>query len=331
MFQTHRTKNNHTTLYLKDIHQFFIQQGIIEDLRTKSQIRAHVLSVQKKYRGLKGIEKKFFDKQDLSNPYADTRILYTGQDRPIKRIFVGVDIGIGELLLVDSLARKGQRVDCVLAHHPLGVGLAGLGEVMGLQAQMLEALGLDKTIAEKLMQKRIEEVDNSIHGENHLRVVDAARQLDIPLLCCHTPADNHVARYLQCLMDRQKPKTLKHVVDLLLKEPEYQSALTVKAGPRIIVGKPGDKAGKCVIDMTGGTEGSKEAFARLSQAGVQTLIGMHMSENHLKQVKNEYINVVIAGHIASDNLGLNLLLDKLARRVSGLEIIEGSGFRRVRR
>lgn len=331
LFKRIKKEYNFKTLQLNDIYQFFIQQGLVEDLRNKKQISDYLLSLKKKYRSLKSLEKKFFDKEDLSNPYADTRILHGNLRRPIKTILVGIDIGVGELLLVERLAKKGRPIDLVISHHPLGVGSAGLGDVMHLQAALLENLGLDKKIAEELMQKRIDEVDHSVHGENHFRTVDVARMLNIPLMCCHTPADNHVARYLQNLMDKQKPATLKKVVELLLKEPEYKMAAFSKAGPKIIAGKPEDKAGKIVLDMTGGTEGSKEVLARLSQAGVKTLVGMHMSENYLKQVKNEYLQVVIAGHIASDNLGLNLLFDKLEKKIHKLEILECSGFRRVRR
>jgi hypothetical protein len=39
---------------------------------------------------------------------------------------------------------------------------------------------------------------------------------------------------------------------------------------------------------------------------------------------------VIAGHIASDTLGLNLLLDAVGRR-GGFEVLECSGFKRVPR
>jgi hypothetical protein len=42
------------------------------------------------------------------------------------------------------------------------------------------------------------------------------------------------------------------------------------------------------------------------------------------------IRSVIAGHIASDNLGLNLLLDEVEKR-EPFEVIECSGFRRVKR
>jgi hypothetical protein len=40
--------------------------------------------------------------------------------------------------------------------------------------------------------------------------------------------------------------------------------------------------------------------------------------------------VVIAGHISSDTLGLNLLLDEIEKEEK-LKIINCSGFRRIRR
>jgi putative NIF3 family GTP cyclohydrolase 1 type 2 len=82
--------------------------------------------------------------------------------------------------------------------------------------------------------------------------------------------------------------------------------------------------------MTGGTEGSRDILKSLSQGGVNTIVGMHMSEEHRKEAEKCHLNVVIAGHIASDNLGINLLLDKV---LSGqkINIIECSGFRRVAR
>ena len=51
---------------------------------------------------------------------------------------------------------------------------------------------------------------------------------------------------------------------------------------------------------------------------------------HYEKIKSEHINVVVAGHMASDNLGMNLLLDKLEQKAK-IEIIPCSGFRRIRR
>ena len=43
---------------------------------------------------------------------------------------------------------------------------------------------------------------------------------------------------------------------------------------------------------------------------VGTLVGMHYSEGHRKRAEELKLNLVIAGHISSDVLGMNLILDK---------------------
>lgn len=315
---------------LKEIYELFIREGIKADLRTRQDIHQYLRHKRKEYRTVPQLLKKFFDKESLSNPYADTRILYGDNKTEIKNILVGIDIEVGELLLARQLREEGQPIDLVLAHHPEGVALAALDDVMHLQVDLLHKVGLEKRVAKDLMLKRVEEVNRRLHSHNHARVVDTAQLLGIPFLCCHTPSDNHVAGYLQNLMDKKRPKTLHDILKLLCREPEYQEAMALKAGPMILVGKPQDKAGKVWVDMTGGTEGSKEIFARLSQAGIQTVLCMHLSEDHYTKVKSEYLNVVNAGHIASDNLGMNLLLDKLERKEK-FNFIECSGFRRTKR
>jgi putative NIF3 family GTP cyclohydrolase 1 type 2 len=149
-------------------------------------------------------------------------------------------------------------------------------------------------------------------------------------MCVHTPADNHVTDYLQKFLNRKKPKTLKNVIDALGTIPEYRDAARKNASPFIMIGKEKDNAGKIVVDMTGGTEGSRRVFPRLSQAGVNTLVGMHFSEQHFKSAQKEHINIIIAGHISSDTLGLNLLLDRLCKE-DDFEIIPCSGFVRIKR
>jgi hypothetical protein len=182
------------------------------------------------------------------------------------------------------------------------------------------------------LDERMREVERRVMPNNHSRPVDAARLLDMPFMCLHTPADNHVFAFLQKLMRMKRPERLEDVIDILLNIPEYRQAKTDLVGPKIILGSPKRKVGKILLEMTGGTEGSKDVFMRLRRSGVRTLISMHLSEEHLKKVKDADLNVVIAGHISSDTLGLNLLLDGISRE-SGeeLKVIGCSGFRRVKR
>ena len=315
---------------LKHIYEIFIREGIKSDPRKPEQIRKTLQDKLKEYRKQRTAARKFFDSERFRNPYADLRILNGDPQLEVKRMLVGIDIDVGELVMADRMAQKGEGFDLVLAHHPKGIALAGLDDVMRLQTDLLVNLGINESIANDLMGKRIQEVARNLHSANHARVVDAANLLNIPLMCCHTPADNHVARYLQKLVDSQKPKTLGQIVQLLMQEPEYRSAAALQAGPQVLIGKAKSKAGKVLVDMTGGTEGSKDVFARLSQLGVQTLLGMHYSQEHFRRIKSEHINVVNAGHIASDNLGMNLILDRLTKK-EDIEIVCCSGFRRFKR
>jgi len=307
-----------------------VKFGMEADPRSRAKVNTALARAKREYNGLKGEKKKDFDTEKLKNPYADTRILYGDASRNISTVMVGVDVGGEELLLCDRLNQMGRSIDLAMSHHPHGPALARLSEVMNIHSDLLSELGVSLDVAKELTAERIRETERSFQSRNFSRYIEVARLLDIPYICCHTVADNHVATFLQRLLDKAKPKKLKDVLNVLGKVPEYRQATRSGAGPKIIIGKSDAPAGKIFVDMTGGTEGSKRAFARISQAGIKTLVCMHLSEAHLQVARKEYINIIIAGHIASDNIGTNLLLDKLLK-VEDLEIIECSGFKRVKR
>jgi putative NIF3 family GTP cyclohydrolase 1 type 2 len=57
---------------------------------------------------------------------------------------------------------------------------------------------------------------------------------------------------------------------------------------------------------------------------------MPVSEGHLEKMKSKQMNVIVAGHMANDTMGMNFLLDTLENK-GRFDIIECSGFKRVRR
>lgn len=314
---------------LGEIYELFISKGIENDPRGKEEVDKALQRAKKNYENLKQEEKKEFDRDKLTNPYSDTRILYGGEDREIRTVLTGIDIEVAEILLADRLRERGTQIDLVLAHHPEGKALAALHEVMSMQSDIMEILGVPINVAEGIMASRIGEVKRGLMPLNHNKAVDAARIFDIPLMCVHTPADNMVTTFLQKLFDQRKPETLGDTVKILKEIPEFAEAVKINAGPAIVLGDQDRRAGKIFVDMTGGTGGSEDAFAKLSQAGVGTIVGMHIGDKHRKEAEKNHINVVIAGHIASDSLGMNLIIDELARR--GIEIIPCSGLTRFSR
>ncbi len=258
--------------------------------------------------------------------YSDSTILYGRPDTEVRKILVGIDIEVGELLLADKL-RQTQGLDLVISHHPEGWSLAHLYDVMQVQVDMLESVGVEPAVAHQLIEERKAEVQRKLSPVNHMRTVDVARILNLPFMCLHTPADNHASFFIQRLLRKNRPKKLEEIIDILSALPEYREARKNYAAPRIILGNPRSFVGKIFVEMTGGTEGSKQAFKSLAKKGVRTLVSMHLSEEHFRQVKESDLNVVIAGHISSDTLGLNLLLDGIEKE-ERLEIINCSGFRR---
>jgi putative NIF3 family GTP cyclohydrolase 1 type 2 len=119
-------------------------------------------------------------------------------------------------------------------------------------------------------------------------------------------------------------------MNILEEIEEYQIAKEQGVGPTLFAGDKKNRCGKVVVsEMTGGTEGSKEIYQAMANAGIGTIIGMHQSEAHRKAAEAAHINVIIAGHISSDSLGMNLILDEIEKR--GVKIIPFAGLIRVRR
>jgi putative NIF3 family GTP cyclohydrolase 1 type 2 len=314
---------------LGEIYRLAIEAGRESDPRGPERLEKVLADVKREFEELAEEKREFFDAERLTNPYHDTRIVYGSPDTEIRSMLVGVDMEVGELVLADRLREK-QSLDLVLTHHPEGRALARFHDMMWMQADVLHSMGVPITVAEGILRERVKQVANRVLPINHTRAADAARLLDLPFLCVHTPADNLVTRHLQKLFDGKKPGTLREVMDLLMEIPEYRHYSRLGVPPEIAAGSPGNSSGRIMVDMTGGTEGSKEAFERLARTEVGTVVGMHLSEEHIKEAEKNHINVVIAGHMASDAIGINLFLDRLDE-YEPIEIITTSGFERIGR
>jgi hypothetical protein len=314
---------------LGEIYRTAVEAGIEADARSREEIQAVLEAAKKEHEALSPDEQEFFDQERLSNPYDDTRICAGDPDLEVRGLITGIDMQVGEILLADRLREKGQTIDLVFAHHPEGPGYANLHRVMYMQADLWAARGVGIGVADGLIASRAEEVRRRIMPANHYQAVDAARHLGFASMSCHTPADNNVNRFVQELVDGEAPRTLDDLIKVLRTVPEYADAAKKGYGPIIIQGSGSRRCGTCVVDMTGGTEGPKEALEKLLAAGVDTLIGMHYSEEHRKHAEKIGLALVIAGHISSDALGMNLVLDRIESR--GVDVVCTSGMVRVRR
>jgi hypothetical protein len=315
---------------LRTLYDAAIAHGKSVDPRGEDKVQKTLEKARAEYEDLKEDEKERFDKERLGNPYSDSRILYGDENTEVEQVLVGIDMEIGEVLLADRLRERGDAVDLVWAHHPEGSALANLGGVMAMQADILESFGVPINVAEGILEPRIKEVERRVLPTNHMRAVDAAELLGLPMMCTHTPADNCVATYLQGLFDKKPPETVGDVLKVLRAIPEYAEAEKQGAALKVFSGDKRRSAGRVYVDMTGGTSGAEDTFEKLAaRSDIGTMVAMHLPEKHREQAEKHHINVVIAGHIASDSLGMNLLLDGVEKLTNQKLAVTGcSGFRR---
>ena len=311
---------------IKDIFNLALRMGIRADFRGQDGIEKLLKRKKEKYEKLSEKEKEEIDLEALENPYLDSRIYHIAQDKEIKKVLVGIDIEPAEILMAKEIG----GIDLIIGHHPLGRGLAHLAEVMDLQCDVLNFYGVPINVAEGIMKERIDEVARGVNRLNHQRTVDAAKILKFNLINVHTPTDNLAAQFLKDLVEREKPERLEDLMNLFGEISEYKEAIKIGAGPKIFVGEPERRCGKiCLSEITGGTEPTPKIYEKMAQAGIGTVVGMHMAEESKKEAEASNINVVICGHCSSDSLGMNLFLDELEKR--GIEIVPCSGLIRISR
>ena len=311
---------------IQEIHNLSIRMGMESDFRGRDGVQKFLDRKKDKFSKLSSKEQGEFDKEALENPYLDSSVYHVAEDKEIKRVLVGIDIEPEEILLTKHLG----NIDLVIAHHPVGKGLAQLADVMELQADVYHYYGVPINVAEKLTHEKISEVARGVNAVNHQRTVDTAKILGVSLMSAHTSTDNLAAKFLKDMVESRKFERVGEVLDVIKEVAEYKEAAKIGAGPRILVGTPDSRCGRiAVTEITGGTEGSPKLYEKLAAAGIGTELPMHLSEEHKKEAQAAHLNLILLGHMASDSLGMNLFVDELQRR--GIEIVPCSGFTRVSR
>ena len=311
---------------IQEIFNKAIEMGIASDFRSKEQIDRVLAKKKEKYEKLSEDEKEEFDTESLTNPYSDSKVLHIAEDKEIKKVLVGIDIDPSEVMLANQLG----DIDLVISHHPIGRALADLHEVMDLQIDVLNQYGVPVNVAEGLMKERISEISRKTHPGNHWAAVDTAKILGVNLMCLHTAADNNAAKFLRDKIENVDIEYVSDLMKILRGIEEYKMAIKMGSGPRVFAGSPENRAGKIALtELTGGTEGSPKLFEKIADAGIGTVVGMHISEDHKKEADSANLNVVIAGHMSSDSIGMNVILDELEKQ--GIAIVPCSGLLRVSR
>ncbi|NLF80044.1 MAG: NGG1p interacting factor NIF3 [Clostridia bacterium] len=291
---------------LAEIYALAINLGMNADPRGRAMVEQELADQARAYAKMSGPQRQFFDRESLINPYADTRIVYGDPQTEISKLIAGIDMQTAELLLARQLNQEGAEIGLALSHHAHGRALLGLPQVMRLQPAAWTKAGLPAKEAEQLMAPRYDEVALGVGGGNYNRTVDAARLLGLPLMCAHTACDNLVSDFIDRLMRQEQPDQAADVLTLLLRLPEIAAAAQDQNPPRLVAGKHGHAAGKIFVDMTGGASPPADYYRLAVAAGISTVICMSAKRDIIDAADEAGLNVVVAGHMACDSIGMNL-------------------------
>jgi hypothetical protein len=230
----------------------------------------------------------------------DTDIIVEGEN--IKKVLIGIDMETPELLLAKQLG-----FDCVVSHHPKADScVVDFAEVMDVQIDRMVKSGVPINKAQKALKKQQQSIDLGRHASNYDRVSSAARLMEMPYLNIHIPADFITEEIVQSKLDaafENKPNTkLQDIIEELNSWDYYKGKI---AQPIIRVGSNNDYAGKIEVLMAGGTNGGVDVYKAYFEAGVGTIIAMHVPQDVKKAVHEQNIgNIIIAPHMPSDSIGL---------------------------
>ncbi len=243
---------------------------------------------------------------------ADSEIHVRG--RRIRRVLVSIDVSVSELLLGREL-----NCDAVIAHHPAG----GTAELEGYKVflrhidQMREA-GVPVDVAKEAVKNKFRMLEVQHHPDNYDQTPSAAKRLGMPLLSIHSPCDEMGRRMiLQSIKGLSNNATVGELVSRIGRFPEFRMA---KSRIEIRLGSARNKAGKVVISHASYTNGGYDIAKAYFQNGTDTLSYIHVSEADLTKLTSDNLgNLIVLGHIASDWLGINRLLQELDK--NGVESI----------
>ncbi len=309
-----------------------VELGMQADVRDKKFFDRYFKKQKEAMKNAKGWRKDIFDEERTWNPYTDSRIINGSGKEEIKTLMIGIDIETPEILLADRLREKGQKIDCLFIHHPEGRALADLEKSMPLQVDVLAKAGVPVNHSEGHLKPRMDKIWRSIHADNLFRTERAAELMDIPAFCCHTITDNLVWEFMEKHICSKKYEDLSEILDALMKIPEYKYYAEKGNPPLIVNGGSGNRPGKIVAtEFTGGTNGPEQQLEAQSKAGVGTILSMHVTEKTLDAAKEHHVNMIQCSHMASDAIGINLLIDKLQKEDKSIKTIDVSGFIRVKR
>lgn len=252
---------------------------------------------------------------------ADTGVDVSAKD--VRKLLFGIDVDSGEIVMA-----KQMGYDLVISHHPTG-GSAVLDfpKVLAKHGDILIRHGVPKAAAEAAVRELQDEREPVAHRENYDRLPSVARMVGIGLMCIHNPCDEIGRRVMDETLRAHLPPSprVRDAIDVLYGVPEFRAART-----RILVrmGALDNPLGKWAVHHGAGTNGGFPVARAAFENGIDTVFYIHVDAGHLRRLHEVFgregaKNLIVTGHVASDSIGVNVLVRELRSR--GIRVDTYSG------
>ncbi|MDL5360790.1 hypothetical protein [Halalkalicoccus sp. NIPERK01] len=248
---------------------------------------------------------------------ADSQIYVPGEG--IESALVGIDLESPEVQLAE---REGY--DLALAHHPVGErARLDFSNVLSRQVEFMTAHGVPTGEAEAAVSELRERVELGAHSANYRHDPSVAELLDQPYMNVHlAPDEIGRRRFVEVAEGMDAGSSVGEFVTALEEIPELAAART---DVEVRVGSEDNDLGEVAVHHAAGTNGGADVARAYFENGVDTVLYIHVGAGDARELSEEYEkkNLVVTGHIASDVIGLNTLIDALEDR--GVECTPISG------
>jgi len=239
---------------------------------------------------------------------------------------VGVDLESPEVQLAH---REGY--DLALAHHPTGgEARLGFGEVLDRQVGFMTDHGVDRERAEEAVADLRRNTAHSAHASNYRHDPSVAELLGQPYMNVHLAPDEVGRRaFVEVVESLDDGATVGEFKSALAEElPALRDART---DVETRVGSDDSALGEVAVHHAAGTNGGASVASAYFDAGVDTVVYIHVGGSDTAELREAYggaKNLVVTGHLASDAVGLNALVDELEARGVDCTTISGCGIGR---
>jgi hypothetical protein len=260
---------------------------------------------------------------------ADSCVLHdTGQ--PIRRCMASINATTGDLLLARQLG-----CDSYLLHHPLaGSARRDFHRVLDRMVELMEMHGVSGAAAREATEDLRRRCRFADHAADWDQLVSAAQLIGINLVNIHLAADELGRQEMVRALETVGPEaTLEDAALALRTIPELahpsNEILHVPEGPS-------GRCGRIAVMHAGGTNGGASVAEALfdhtldhPDGPVETVLYIHLSGADARQLEDRAASgkpgsVIVAGHFASDAIGLNMLLREAAD-THGIEFVRHGG------